>query len=79
MRHDFHKVIDLGTEFNLEDKAETIAYFSSTIDIAEIDATLPDGQIIKNGLVVYKICFDLLWEIIDFPACYDIQCFLGNE
>jgi len=38
-----------------------------------------DGQIIKNGLVVYKICFDLLWEIIDFPACYDIQCFLGNE
>lgn len=34
-----------------------------------------DDQIIQNGLIVYKICFELLWEIIDFPECYDIQCF----
>ncbi len=34
-----------------------------------------DHQIIQNGLVVYEIYFDLLWEIIDFPECYDIQYF----
>ncbi|MEB3767276.1 hypothetical protein [Acinetobacter sp. MD2] len=32
-------------------------------------------NIIQNGLIVYKICFELLWEIIDFPECYDIECF----
>lgn len=33
-----------------------------------------DDEIIQNGVVIYKICFDLLWETIDFPKCYDIQC-----